>query len=302
MSLEYDPFTLQQKQITHIQNLYRSLMKFQPIKIELPTTNPSLEENNIRTIRIPGIPMENIMSLYPDPQSFTNAYPQTLDNYYNALTGDILLEFSNIYRQLSAEGGSFLDDFVLHDHMSRLYIEEMKELQAVGIVDGFDEHKIHGLEKTSYIRASEMNPDNPLLIINPISRIYYLDKGYHKYNGDPRAGGRGLEHDFQRHMYEEFEEWGIEDPKELADLILSTIKNPYGGIHKMGIWDDSDTGTSVYYRINLKGKIRYLRVVLTRLETGRFIVTCYNGERIGSHLFRDYYNIYNLEDPYNIFN
>ncbi|MHA1985316.1 MAG: hypothetical protein ACW98D_01635, partial [Promethearchaeota archaeon] len=221
MSLEYDPFTSQQKQITHIQNAYRSLMKFQPIKIELPTTNPSLEENNIRTIRIPGIPMENIMPLYLDPQSFTSVPHQTLNNYYNALTGDIMLEFSNIYRQLSPEGGSFLDDFVLHNHMTRLYIEEMNQLQAFGIIEGFNQYKIHGLEKTSFIRASEMSPDNPLLTTNPISRIYYLDKGYHKYDGRIITGGSGLEHDFQRHMYEQLEEWGIDDNEELAELILS---------------------------------------------------------------------------------
>jgi hypothetical protein len=303
ISLEYEPFAPQQKQITHIQNLYRNLMKFQPIKIELPTNNPSLEDNNKRTIIIPGIPIENIMPLYPEPQTFINSYPQSLSHYYNALTGDLSLEFSNVYRQLNPEGGSFLDDFVLDNHMTRLYIEEMNQLQVFGIIEGFNQYKIHGLEKTSFIRASEMSSDNPLLITNPISRIYYLDKGYHRYDGKSITGGSGLEHDFQRHVYEQLEEWGINDHEELAELILSTIANPYGDVHKMGIIDDiNEPGKlTVYYRIHFNGKIRYLRVVFSKNVFNRFIVTCYDGEKIGSDLFKNYYNIYNLKDPYNIF-
>jgi hypothetical protein len=186
--------------------------------------------------------------------------------------------------------------------MTRLYIEEMNQLQAFGVIEGFDEHQIHGLEKTSLIRASEMNPHNPLLITNPISRIYYLDNGYHIYNGDPNAGGSRLEHFFQRHMYEQLEEWGINDHEELSELILSTIANPYGDFDMMGIIDDEEDPNSIYYRIWVDGEVRYLRIIVSKFENKRFIHDCWDGEERGEILFRKYYQIYNLNDPFGLFN
>ncbi len=276
-------------------------MKFQPTKIELPTTNPDLERSAFRRVIIPGIPTENTMPLYPDLSSFLTPYYSAL-NFYGDFAGDIKFEFENVIRNLKPDGGSFLDEFKLYDHLVRIYIEEMKELQALGIIEGFDEKQIIGLEKTSFIRASEMDPSNPLLILNPISRIYYLDIGYHKYNGDPLATGSRLEHIDQRHIYEQFEEWGIDDHKELAELILSTIANPHGDFHKMGIIDDEDDPSSIYFRILVKGKVRYLRVIISTYENRRYIHDCFDGKNRGEVLFKDYYNFYNLKDPYNQFN
>lgn len=79
--------------------------------------------------------------------------------------------------------------------------------------------------------------------------------------------------------------------------------NPYGDFHKMGIIDDvMEPGKlNVYYRIYINGKIRYLKVVFSKDIFSRFIVSFYDGGRRGFDLFREYYDSYNLKDPYNIF-
>jgi len=147
-----------------------------------------------------------------------------------------------------------------------------------------------------------MSPDNPLLILNPNKKIYYLDIGYHKYNGDPNAAGSRLEHIFQRHMYEQLEKWGVDSPEALAEVILSTLANPYGDLHKMGIIDDQEDPNSIYFRVWVNGRVRYLRIIKTRYENMRYIHDCYDGKDRGSILFRNYYNFYNLKDPFNQFN
>ncbi|MFW9879416.1 MAG: hypothetical protein ACFFG0_40585, partial [Candidatus Thorarchaeota archaeon] len=110
---------------------------------------------------------------------------------------------------------------------------------------------------------------------NPENILFWLSFGTHNYFRD---SGHGLEHIFQNHKEDFKNTFGLEDPKEIAEFILETMKD------KVGFYDRING--EIGYRVKDKyGKTRYLIVGFD--ENGR-IHSSYPADRI--NLINKYQN------------
>ena len=155
--------------------------------------------------------------------SFRFKHPNTKVDYLNEITNEI---WGKSYNNILVE---FLRS---NEYWTENLLNSLRNLEGIeinGRIVSFSEERIIG-------------------IVDKDDRVIWLELGNEEV---------GLIHIWNEHMEEQFEDWGIENKKELVNLILWTIKNhnPF----EINTYNDRHT-----YEIKYNGINRKITIVISK--------------------------------------